>query len=172
MTVLQVFAGDPVYASDLNNRPQGLIAQYSRKTSSTVNSTTTEVGYFRLDNIAVRAGYSYEVTWVRPIPSYATSASSAVMRLRGSQSGNATPASTKLKGGESRVLTPANTSNGAEQPCMGIWECTVSGTLSVIATFQRADGTGTATQFASTGDEQPCIVKEIGLTQTNSGTDL
>lgn len=162
-------SGDKVFPDDT---PGGLIWQYARKTSSTTNSTTTEVGFVNSALIAVRAGWSYRASWLRPIPSYTTSASSAICRIRGSQSGTAVVGSTLLDGGEGRVLTPANTSNGEEQLVQGIWECTSSGNLSLWFGFQRADGSGTVTMFGSTGSFSKFILEEIGQTQTNSGTDL
>ncbi|MEV6306487.1 hypothetical protein AB0M02_44265 [Actinoplanes sp. NPDC051861] len=168
---MTVYGGDIIYAADLNALPQGTIARYARTTSST-GVTTTETGYIRIDNVAVRAGYSYRVTWHNPISNWATSASTPSLRIRGTQSGTAGTGSTQLRGGFGRSVGASDANNGPVAPVIGIWECTSSGTLSVLATFVRASGTGTVGMFASGAAESLMTVEEVGLTQADSGTSV
>lgn len=172
---MSFFAGDVLTAAQLNALPLGIVARHARGLAGSASAVgATETGFIRVDGVSIRNGYSYEVTVPRTIMSFsATSAASAVIRLRGSTSGNATTASAQLDGGEVRVDAYTNsTSFSPEVPLIGFFHSTTTGTLSVLVTFARTDGTSTLTYFASTGALIPVIVKEIGLTPTDSGTDL
>lgn len=162
-------AGDPLTPID---QPQGLIAQYKRITSSGSAAGATEIGFVNMNGIPVRAGYSYKVTWCRAIPSWVTSSTGAILRIRGNQSGTAVVGSTQLEGGEGRTLDSSSASLGEEQNIIGVWECTSSGTLSLWFGFLRGAGSGTVNLFGSSSAFSKFLVEEIGQTQTNSGTDL
>jgi hypothetical protein len=97
---MTVFAGDPTYASDLNNLPKGTLAKHIR-TSVVTGVAATETGVQRIDAIPVRNGYTYKVVCPRvniTVSSATTPSSVGLAKLRGSTSGAATIASAILAG--------------------------------------------------------------------------
>lgn len=167
------FAGDVLTAAQLNALPQGFIAGYMRGTGGAISGvSTTETGYIRKDGVAIRNGYTYRVTAARCVPTVSVAATSAICRLRGSTSSNATITSGLLNGGEIRTVSSPDTSNVPELNMVAFFDSTTTGTLSVILTIIRAQGTGTVGMFASSAALSPLMVEEIGLTPTYSGTDL
>lgn len=167
--------GQRITADLLNQIPQGEVARYSRGGTGTATASAgTETGFMRIDNIPVRAGYTYSVFVPRTLMTFsATTAGSASARLRGSTSGNATIASTQLDGGEIRTNSySGSVSFSPEVPLIGFFYSTVTGSLSVLVTFQRSDSALTITWFASSAADSPIIVNETGITTTAAGTDI
>lgn len=163
-------AGDILTPTD---QPAGLIKKHLRGTGGSITGvSTTETGYIRIDSIPIRNGYTYEVVAPRCVMTATVVGTTAIARLRGSTSGNATNASTLLDGGEIRSTAAPDTSNVPEMPLIGYWDATTTGTLSVILTVVRAQGTGTVGLFASSANVAPLLIKEIGVTPADSGTDL
>lgn len=163
-------AGDILTPTD---QPAGLIKKHLRGTGGSISGITTETGYVRIDSIPIRNGYTYEVIAPRVCMTVsALSTVTAVSRLRGSTSGAATTSSTLLDGGEIRDSGAIDTSNVPEQVLIGYWDATATGTLSVIWTVARASTSGSVGLFASSANVAPLLIKEIGVTPADSGTDL
>lgn len=173
MAGVTFLTGQRLTADLLNQIPKGQVAFWQRGVTGSVTAVgATETGFVRLDGIAVRNGYTYRVEVPRTIMTLTNTTTGAAMRLRGTQSGNATAASTLLDGGEIRIDSTTDTSNPLEAPLVGRWRCTADGTLSVIVTVARISGAGSAGVFASSGNVVSTFVDEIGVTPTASGTDL
>lgn len=162
-------AGDILTPTD---QPAGLIKKHLRGTGGSISSITTETGFVRVDSIPIRNGYTYEVIAPRCVMTATVAGTTAVARLRGSTSGNATTASTLLDGGEIRDSAAPDATNVPEMPLIGYWDATATGTLSVIWTVARAQGSGTVGLFATSANVAPLLIKEIGVTPADSGTDL
>lgn len=169
---MTVYGGDVIYAADLNALPRGLIAKHIRTATALSGIGSTETGFVRLDGIAVRSGYTYEITAARCILTTSATTTTGLARMRGSTSGSATTSSTQLDGAEARPAVAVDTSNVPEQPMIGYWSAGADGTLSVIVTIQRAAGAGTVGLYSASTTGVPFTVKEIGLTPTDGGTDL
>lgn len=160
-------AGDPLTPID---QPQGIIARHSRSATSLTGVTTTETGFIRMDGIAIRNGYTYEVIVARTVITVSATTVLGAARLRGSTSGNATIASALLDGGEYRPGVAVDTSNVPEGPFMAYFYSTTNGTLSVLLSVIRVTAAGSVGMYS--GVPIPMIVKEIGGTPTDAGTDL
>lgn len=162
-------AGDILTPTD---QPAGLIKKHLRGTGGSVSGVTTETGFIRIDSIPIRNGYTYEVIAPRCCMTLSVATAVAVVRLRGSTSGVATTSSTPLDGGEIRGMPAADTTNVPEMPCIGYWDATTTGSLSVILTVARATASGSVGLFATSANVAPLLIKEIGVTPADSGTDL
>lgn len=107
---MPVFAGDPVYAADINTL--GKVLAYGIRTTVTPSSSTwatSEVGSLRVDGISLKAGKLYFIM-TNPISFVGSVVGDVVnARIRGNQAGVATTSSTEL--GHVRAYIN-NTSNG------------------------------------------------------------
>lgn len=151
-----------------------VVGRHTRSATALGSVGATEVGFIRIDNIPVKAGYSYEVIMPRCIITTTATTTNGIARIRGSQSGNATVTSNQLEGAEIRSAVAVDTSNVPEQVLMGWWDATTSGTLSIIITVQRASGSGSVGLYSTVGTVTiPVRVKEVGPTMPDAnGTDL
>lgn len=163
-------AGDILTPTD---QPAGLIRKHLRGTGGSITGvSTTETGFIRIDSIPIRNGYTYEVVANRCVVTATVAGTTGICRLRGSTSGNATIASSLLDGGEIRTSAAPDTSNVPELVLIGYFDSSTTGSLSVILTVIRAQGTGTVGLFASSANVSPLLIKEIGVTPADTGTDL
>lgn len=149
-----------------------VVARHTRTTAALSGVGTTETGFIRIDNIPVRAGYSYEVIMPRCVYTTSSTTTLGCARIRGSQTGAATISSTQLEGAEGRPGVAIDTSNVPEQVLMGWWDAATTGSLSIIITIQRVAGSGTVGLYSASTATTPVRVKEIGPTLTDSGVDL
>lgn len=150
-----------------------LVGKHTRNAAALSGVGATEIGFIRIDNIPVKAGYSYEVVAPRCIMTTTSTTTLGCARIRGSQSGVATVSSTQLEGAELRPGVAIDTSSVPEQAMIGYWDATASGLLSIIVTLQRVAGSGTVGLYSALNTVViPVRVKEVGPTPADSGTDL
>jgi hypothetical protein len=159
-------AGDDVLPDD---QPKGIIAKHTRISQITGVTTTTEVGYMRIDSIPVRAGYTYEVIVPRVNLTASAVGGIGYARLRASTSGTATTSSTII--GFYRNSQPTNISSTNTNGMIGTIEITATGTLSVLLSV-IALVSGTVGLHGS--GTEPCwmYVKEVGTTPADTGVDI
>lgn len=155
-------AGTVINSSDF---VVGVLAR-GRRITSTGNITTTETGVLRLDNIPVVAGVAYAiiVSEINMDTSVANDIASSKFRV--STSGAATTASTQIAqirntiddAGQSNILSGSF-----------IYPSSSSGTLSILMSLVRVQGTGNITIFASAVDILDMTVICLGTDPGDSG---
>lgn len=140
---MAIAAGGKLRPSDLGtggSKPQGILRRGNRPTAS--STTTTEVGVLRIDGIPIVAGRAYPID-TGPLYLYSPVTSDVVAgRIRTSTSGAATTSSTVLGQPLSNVANSTSTSFPESRALSQVYVATVTGTLSVLLTVGRTQGTG------------------------------
>lgn len=120
----------------------GVRAWGNRPTASA--GTTTEVGVVRLDGIAITAGRMYRI-YTGPLALYSNATGDTVAgNIRTSTAGAASTSSPLLGRPLSFNATGTSTSFPESRPLTQVYTATVTGTLSVLLTVSRTQGTGSA----------------------------
>lgn len=161
-------SGNYFYPSDL---PIGVVGYHERLTAVAATGPgigTTETPIFRL-NVPCRAGYSYLVICPRVNITVSAAAVIGRARIRASTSGNATITDLDIATKRTRQDETSNTDIDA---MIGIFAASVTGTLSLIQTVQRAGASGTVGMFASAAEINSMTVIEFDGAPASSGTDL
>lgn len=161
-------SGNIFYPSDL---PIGVVGYHERLTAVAATGPgigATETPIFRL-NVPCRAGFSYLA--ICPRVNITVSATGVIgrARIRASTSGNATITDLDIATKRTRQDETSNTDIDA---MIGIFQASVTGTLSLIQTVHRVSASGTVGMFASAAEINSMTVIELDGAPASSGTDL
>ncbi len=129
---MTVYAGDPIYASDINTR----VGTTTATTDSSATSGTTELS---IDEVTIdaTAGQKYKITWVcHWLGSVAADRFFLILRL------NSGIAGTQL---QFTTVVIASTSATESRVVTAEWTASSTGSQTFAATFRRSSGTGTLT---------------------------
>lgn len=156
-------------ASQYNKDTQKIVAR-GRRTSTTSNSTGTEVPDLRVDNISVYAGYAYMI-WCTPLLLSSGTANDQIsVFLRISEDGTvATTADTQLAQTQGYV---ANTTHPPFWPLQSPYFPATDLTLSVLLSHQRTGGGGSCNITAAAGINIDLVITQIGIDPGDTGVDL
>lgn len=148
--------------------PGEVLATYTRTTSST--ATTSEVGVIRIDNIALPAGQSVEISTANL---WLTGGTGDSVRsfIRANTAGVATTSSTVVPGAEAGV-TIGNISYDETKGILAVYTAASAVTLSLLLTVVRAAGSGNASISGSADKIISMMVKTVGSMPTASGTSI
>lgn len=158
--------------SALEGTAPGLVAIHTRTTTSTTVASSTEVGLIRMDNIAVRAGYAYEVVMNRVAMTPSVTGLVGFARIRVAQGATATTASTPI--GYLRMAQATSTSQTNTGAMIGVFNATADSTLSVLVTLALVAGAGTVQLHSSAAEASTLHVKLIGpsVADYGAGADI
>lgn len=174
MTYANVAAGDPIYASTINDIIRsGLnstVAQGNRPSAAGPTSGTTALGILRLDNLNLQAGHLYEFICGNIRATIGTPGANFKLYLAYSSAGAATTASTEI--GRAEQNPPNSTWNW---PAPSGWvipgadTTTASVLLAVVRTSSGANSTFTT--LADTGGLWLTVV-DHGVAAVDTGVDV
>lgn len=162
-------AGQKLRASDLRLVFSPIVGFGSRDTNGTL-TTLTEQPYMRVDDIPVVSGQSYEISTSPLIFESSVAADEVQVFIRTSTAGAATIASTQL----SLLSQPSKTASLAQNTAVffGLYNATVTGSLSVLMSYVRAAGTGNVRINAVANIRAEFSVKWVGNTPLDTGVNL
>jgi hypothetical protein len=172
---MTVFAGQKARASDYNNLlnknsplPLGVQARGNRITTST--TTTTEVGVLRLDDVPMYLGRTYKI-WTTPLFLDTTVANDvAAANFRYTTDGSTPTTSSGLLDSCQQALTNATFPNTGSIHVD--YTPTSDQLFSVLLTVSRQTGSGNISIVSSSTAPICVVIEDVGLDQTDTGTDI
>jgi hypothetical protein len=153
--------------SALEGTAPGLVAIHTRTSTSATVASATELGVIRMDNIPVRAGYSYEVVMNRVAMTPSVVNLVGFARIRVNQGATATTSSNPI--GFLRMAQATSASQTNTGAMIGVFNATADSTLSVLVTIALAFGTGTIQLHSSAAEPSTLHVKLIGPSVNDYG---
>jgi hypothetical protein len=158
-------AGDIILTTDIP-----VLVSRGRRTTATGNITTTETGVLRLDDVAVRSGWAYEIFTnnINLDTSVANDIAAARLRVAFSASPgtSATTSSTQI---QQMRNTIDDATNSNIIPMNALYLPGSTGYLSVLLSAIRVAGSGNIVVFASGTDTLELMVRELGEDPGDSG---
>lgn len=164
---MTVYAGNIIYASDVNNLG-GILARGRRSSGS--STTTTEIGVLRIDDVPIIAGHLIKV-WTSPIYVHSTVSTDVVAaRVRYTTDGS-TPTTSSTDLGRIQLMIN-NTSFPPAVPDQIFYVPTVNETLSLLLTVARITGSGTVDLVNTATIDLDLVIEDSGPDTGDSGVDV
>lgn len=153
---------------------QQLFIKRARRTTTSINITTTEIPVLRLDNVPVRAGQVYQIQTGEVNPDVDTIGTIATVRIRyffQTTSGGLATVINSTQVGLYRVYQ-----DDAGQSNVGnintFYLPTADGFVSILMTVIRQGGSGIINMFATTGEPLDMYVQYGGADPGDTGVVL
>lgn len=146
-----------------------IIARAERTTNGTL-TTTVEQGYLRLDGVPIVAGQAYRI-WTSPLIFESSVANDLITApIRVSTSGAATTSSTEITALAESSYTASG--NQRTKSITSLYIATVTGTLSILLSYVRSNGTGNVRINAAVTIPAQLSIESMGTDPGNTGISI
>jgi hypothetical protein len=152
-------AGDITYASDV----PALVARGNRPSTKATAGSTVEIGYLRLDGVAVRGGWAYKITCPRLRFGSTVSTDHGKFHVRINDAGTATTSSTIWGRAEDDVASTMHLEV--------LYTPTVDDTVSILLSFVRTSAGAGVCTIQSDEKGVDMLVEVIGIDPGDTGID-
>lgn len=163
-------------ATTIETQAQAIIARGRRitqKLNADATVSATEVSYFRLDNVPVRAGTAYRImtSGINLDSSVGSDVMIARLRIQYSATTGTVATTSSTQSGEMRT-GQINSAQSDVVPMSAFYYATATGFISLLLTHQRVAGTGVTQWYASATEMMDLTVEYAGIDPGDTGVSL